>query len=113
MLQTEKRKENLVDKGAYKIRDFKEYDATILSSGSEVEIACAASNKLFENKNLKIRVVSMSSFEMFEKNNDSYKKEILGNKPIFAIEAGVINGWEKYIKDENFVGMSSFGETGP
>ena len=35
------------------------------------------------------------------------------NKPIFAIEAGVINGWEKYIKNENFVGMSTFGESGP
>ena len=88
-------------------------DATILSSGSEVEIACSASNKLFENNNLKIRVVSMSSFELFEKNDDGYKNEILGNKPIFAIEAGVINGWEKYIKNENFVGMSTFGESGP
>ena len=113
MLQKDNRKENLVNKGAYKIRDFKEYDATILSSGSEVEIACSASNKLFENNNLKIRVVSMSSFELFEKNDDGYKNEILGNKPIFAIEAGVINGWEKYIKNENFVGMSTFGESGP
>ena len=69
--------------------------------------------KLFENNNLKIRVVSMSSFELFEKNDDGYKNEILGNKPIFAIEAGVINGWEKYIKNENFVGMSTFGESGP
>jgi len=113
MLQKDNRKENLVNKGAHKIRDFKEYDATILSSGSEVEIACSASNKIFENNNLKIRVISMSSFELFEKNNDSYKNDILGNKPIFAIEAGVINGWEKYIKNENFVGMSTFGESGP
>ena len=55
----------------------------------------------------------MSSFELFEKNDDGYKNEILGNKPIFAIEAGVINGWEKHIKNENFVGMSTFGESGP
>jgi transketolase len=89
MLQKDNRKENLVNKGAYKIKDFKEYS------------------------NLKIRVVSMSSFELFEKNDDGYKNEILGNKPIFAIEAGVINGWEKYIKNENFVGMSTFGESGP
>ena len=77
------------------------------------EIACSASNKLFENNNLKIRVISISSFELFEKNDDGYKNEILGNKPIFAIEAGVINGWEKYIQNENFVGMSTFGESGP
>ena len=33
--------------------------------------------------------------------------------PIFAIEAGVINGWEKYVKYENFIGMKSFGASGP
>ena len=42
-----------------------------------------------------------------------YKQELLGNKPIFGIEAGVINGWEKYINKKNFVGMTSFGESGP
>ncbi len=113
MLQKNKRKENLIIKGAYKIRDFEEYDATIISSGSEVEIACSASKKLLENNNLKIRVISMPSFELFEQNENDYKKEILGNKPIFGIEAGVINGWEKYIKEENFIGMSTFGESGP
>ena len=41
------------------------------------------------------------------------KMRLLGNKPIFGIEAGVINGWEKYINKKNFVGMSSFGESGP
>ena len=50
---------------------------------------------------------------MFEKNEEKYKQELLGNKPIFGIEAGVINGWEKYINKKNFVGMTSFGESGP
>ena len=38
---------------------------------------------------------------------------ILGNKPLFAIEAGIINGWEKYVPKENFLGMTTFGKSGP
>ena len=111
--QTVNRKENLVRKGAYTIINYDKYDATILASGSEVEIACSASNKLKQKKNLNIKVVSMPSFELFEKNKIEYKKDLLGDKPIFGIEAGVINGWEKYLSLENFVGMSSFGESAP
>ena len=36
----------------------------------------------------------------------------MGDKPIFAIEAGIINGWEKYVSAENFIGMKSFGASG-
>ena len=32
---------------------------------------------------------------------------------MFGIEAGVVNAWEKYIEIENFIGMSTFGESGP
>ncbi len=111
--QISNRNINLVKKGAYEITSFKEYDATIIASGSEVEIACSVSNKLKEARDLNIKVISIPSFELFEKNDEKYKNEILGNKPIFGIEAGVINGWEKYINKKNFVGMSSFGESGP
>ena len=107
------RTENLVKKGAYVIINYDNYDGTILASGSEVEIACLASNKLNQNHNLNIRVVSIPSFELFEKNDLNYKKLILGEKPIFAIEAGVVNGWDKYVDNKNFVGMSTFGESGP
>ena len=37
----------------------------------------------------------------------------MGNKKCFAIEAGVINGWEKYVNSDNFIGMTSFGASGP
>ncbi len=113
MLQKENRSENYVIKGAYKIIDFDDYDGTILASGSEVEIACEASEKLLLNNKIKIRVISMPSIELFELNSDEYKSSILGNKPIFGIEAGLSNGWEKFLKIKNFVGMSSFGASGP
>ena len=111
--QKYKREENLVEKGAYIILDFDKYDATILASGSEVEIACSASNKLKKQKDLNVRVVSIPSFELFEKNDEKYRQLIIGDQPVFGIEAGIINGWEKYIYEENFVGMNSFGESGP
>ena len=105
--------ENLSEKGAYPIINYKNYDATVLASGSEVEIACSASKILKEKHKLSLRVVSIPSFELFEKNQSNYKNEILGNKPIFGIEAGIINGWEKYLDANNFVGMSTYGESGP
>ena len=62
---------------------------------------------------MKIRVVSFPSFELFEKNEEKYKDEVIGLKPVFGIEAGVVNGWEKYLPNENFIGMSTFGESAP
>jgi len=114
-LPTNKRdsyKENLVLKGAYIIKNQKNYDASIFASGSEVEIALLASNKLKE-LNINLRVISFPSMELFEMQNEKYKKEIIDNKPKFAVEAGVINGWEKYIDNDNFIGMKSFGASGP
>ena len=103
---------NMVNKGAYVIKNNSDYHASIFASGSEVEIAVEASNKL-EKKNINLRVISFPSMELFENQDENYKKEIIGEKPLFAVEAGVINGWEKYINHKNFIGMSSFGASGP
>ena len=103
---------NMVNKGAYVIKNNSDYHASIFASGSEVEIAVEASNKL-EEKNMKLRVISFPSIELFEDQDENYKNEIIGAKPLFAVEAGVINGWEKYINHKNFIGMSSFGASGP
>ena len=114
-LQTLKRdsyEENLVSKGAYLIKNHSSYHASIFASGSEVEIALDASKKL-EKININLRVVSFPSMELFEMQNENYKKEIMGNKPCFAVEAGIVTGWEKYINHENFIGMKSFGASGP
>ena len=113
-LPTNKRdsyEDNLTMKGAYIIKNHSKYDASIFASGSEVEIALQASIKLQEI-NINLRVISFPSMELFEMQNAQYKKEIIGNKPKFAVEAGVINGWEKYVDYENFIGMRSFGASG-
>ena len=102
----------MLSRGAYPVIDFKNYDATILATGSEVEIAVNASKKLSKQK-IYTRVISFPSWELFEKQNDSYKQRIIGKKPVFAIEAGIINGWERYITKNNYIGMSTFGASGP
>ena len=103
---------NIVKQGAYPIIDYDNYRATILATGSEVEIACKASN-LLSQEGINIRVISFPSWEIFDEKSTEDKNNILGNKPRFAIEAGVINGWEKYLPSENFIGMRSFGASGP
>ncbi len=105
-------KKNLVQLGAYPIIDFDNYDATILATGSEVEIAVQSSNILLKEK-INVRIISFPSWELFTKQSIEYQNKILGNKPLFGIEAGVINGWEKYMPTKNFLGMSKFGSSGP
>ena len=104
-------KNNLVQLGAYPIIDFDNYDATILASGSEVEIAVQSSNALLKEK-INVRVISFPSWEFFSKQSIEYQKKILGDLPLFGIEAGIINGWEKYLPTKNFIGMRSFGASG-
>ena len=107
-----KYKNNLLSNGAYAIIDFKKYHGTILATGSEVEIAIKASDELRKDK-IFIRVVSFPSWKIFSKKSKVYKDKILGVKPKFAIEAGVINGWENFVNPKNFIGMKSYGKSGP
>ena len=103
---------NVTKIGGHALIDFDNYKATILATGSEVEIAYEASKKLSE-ENINVRVVSLPSWEIFNQKTLQEQNKILGNKPLFAIEAGVINGWERYIPAENFIGMKTFGASGP
>lgn len=103
--------------GGYAISDTAlgiEPDAIILATGSEVTMAMEVKDKLHEH-GLAVRVVSMPCFEIFEKQDQAYKNKILGGKNILkvAIEAGIEQGWRRYIGDDGlFVGMSSFGASG-
>ena len=86
----------------------------ILASGSEVTMALEAKDKLHD-AGLAVRVVSIPCFELFEKETPAYKNKILGSGNILkvGIEAGITQGWNKYIGDDGvFIGMSSFGASG-
>jgi len=116
IVRKEKISENMSKKGAYIITETKKNyrDITILSTGSEVSIAIEA-KKILEKKSLNITVVSMPSWEIFDKKNDIYKNKILG--PIekrIAIEAASKYGWTKYVLNEKYIlGMDSFGASAP
>lgn len=92
----------------------KELKVTIFATGSEVEIAVEAREKLQE-KGIGTRVVSMPCWRLFDEQSDEYKAAILNNDSIkVAIEAGSEMGWHKYIGSNGiFIGMKSFGESAP
>jgi len=87
----------------------------LIATGSEVSLILQAQQKLKEN-GIAARVVSMPSWELFEKQEDSYKQRILpkGLKKRLAVEAGSTLGWNKYVTDEgDILGMTRFGESAP
>jgi transketolase len=102
-------------KGAYVLVEVKNPDVIIMASGSEVSLALAAAGNLAK-EGIKAKVVSMPSWELFEKQDKKYKDSVLDPKvkARVAVEAGVEMGWHKYIGEKGvFVGMSSFGASAP
>ncbi len=101
-----------VSKGGYVISDsISEAQATIIATGSEVEIAVNAQAELAK-QNIAVKVVSMPCMELFELQNVEYQQQILGNKNNvkIVVEAALKQGWEKYLGEKGiFVGMNSFG----
>lgn len=104
-----------VRKGAYILEDSdKKPDIILIGTGSEVHLALEASDKL-KKEGKKVRVVSMPSFELFEKQDLQYKDSILiPGVPKLAIEAGITLGWHKYVGDNGDVlGLNRFGASAP
>lgn len=107
-------KENLSAKGAYVLADCDgKRDVTLLATGSEVETAVKA-QELLKEKGIKAAVVSMPSWELFDKQSAEYKKSVLGDCPRVAVEAQGAFGWEKYTGlDGAVIAMRSFGASAP
>jgi len=112
LVRKENIKENMVKKGAYILKDYRMYHATILATGSEVSIAVNVSNVL-EKEKIFVRVISFTCWELFEKQADEYKTKIIGDKECFGIEAASSMGWTKFVKEKNFIGMKTFGASAP
>jgi transketolase len=113
-VRTEHTDENLSAKGGYVLADSEgERQATILATGSEVEIAMAARDAL-QADGVPTAVVSMPAWNLFDAQEKSYRDSVLGTGVRVAIEAAVQMGWDKYIgSDGGFIGMSSFGASAP
>ena len=106
--------ENMCSFGAYDIAPAQDAPVTIFASGSEVEIALEAKARL-DAAGHETRVVSVPCFELFEEQSEDYKSALIGKSPVkIAVEAGIRMGWDRFIgSDGAFVGMSSFGASGP
>ncbi|MHC4068642.1 MAG: transketolase [Planctomycetota bacterium] len=104
-----------VDKGAYVLLAAEKPDVLLLATGSEVSVALCAAEAL-EKEGVKAQVVSMPCWELFEKQSREYKDSVLppSVKARVGIEAGIEQGWNKYLGDKGiFIGMSSFGASAP
>ncbi|MCS3764655.1 transketolase [Bradyrhizobium centrosematis] len=114
-LRTTAPNDNPCAAGAYELVAAEgEAKATLFASGSEVEIAVAAQKQLAE-RGIASRVVSVPSLELLLAQPEAKRAAIIGNAPVkVAIEAAVRWGWDAVIgQDGEFVGMHSFGESGP
>jgi len=105
-----------LEKGAYVLSDAEGTpDLILIATGSEVALIMEAQAKLKEN-GIQARVVSMPSWELFEKQDAAYKEEVLPKaiKKRLAVETGSPLGWHKYVTDEgDIIAMTTFGESAP
>ena len=105
-----------VARGAYVLKDCAGTpDLIFIATGSEVELAVKAAEQLTaEGK--KIRVVSMPSTNVFDKQDEAYREAVLPSAVTkrVAVEAGIADFWYKYVGfNGRIVGMNSFGESAP
>ena len=87
----------------------------MVATGSEVEITLAAAQKLGE-EGRNVRVVSMPSWELFEKQDEAYRESVLPDACTkrIAVEAGTSFGWERYVGRHGVVvSKDDFGASAP
>ena len=104
-----------LEKGAYILSESENPQVILIATGSEVSLALQAQKKLKE-ENISASVVSMPSWELFEKQDKDYKEKVFPSnlKKRLAIEAASPMGWHKYVTDEGDVlGIDKFGESAP
>jgi transketolase len=90
-------------------------EVILIGTGSEVEI-CLSAYETLASEGIKVRVVSMPSWELFDEQDRSYQNDVLPPDVTarVAVEAGIGLGWEKYLgTGGRFVGMASFGRSAP
>jgi transketolase len=100
-----------IQKGGYILSDAPGAKAVIIATGSEVQLALAAQKQL----DFPVRVVSMPSTSVFDRQDENYRDSVLPKgMPRVAVEAGVTDGWRKYVGLEGaVVGIDRFGESAP
>ena len=108
-------KENKCEKGAYTVNiTSHESKVTLVASGTEVELALKIQESLKQN-NIHSKVVSMPCIELFDKQTDNFRKDILDEESlIVTLEAGSVVSWQKFVKNKGLnIGIDQFGESAP
>jgi transketolase len=103
-----------IARGGYVLQDAPDAKVILIATGSEVELAVKSAAKLKE-QGVAVRVVSMPSTDVFDRQDAAYKASVLTRGvPRVAIEAGVTDFWYKYVGLEGaVVGIDTFGESAP
>ncbi|QAU35301.1 transketolase [Janthinobacterium sp. 17J80-10] len=103
-----------IKRGGYVLQDAPNAKAILIATGSEIELAVKAAAELAQ-QGVPVRVVSMPSTEVFDRQDAAYKATVLTKgTPRVAIEAGVTDFWYKYVGLEGAViGIDTFGESAP
>ena len=111
-----------IGRGAYVLADFSTHDerarAVIIATGSEVTLALGAREALASD-GIDVRVVSMPSTSLFDRQDAEYRASVLPRGvPRVAVEAGVTDGWRKYVgavddPHAGVVGIDRYGESAP
>lgn len=106
-----------VAKGAYVLADANggKPEVILIGTGSEVSLCLSAYEQL-QTQGVKARVVSMPSWDIFEKQSDEYKNQVLPSdvKARVSVEAASTFGWAQYVGAKGqMVGMHSFGVSAP
>ncbi|HNT28659.1 MAG TPA: transketolase [bacterium] len=103
-----------LEHGAYLLSDAIDPRATLIATGSEVALALDA-RRLLAEQGIAVRVVSMPSQDLFDRQDTAYRERILPRHlPTIAIEAGSTSGWHRYVGDTGLaIGVDRFGASGP
>jgi transketolase len=107
--------ENLSARGAYELSPAQgAAKVSIFATGSEVAVAMEAQAALAE-RGIAARVVSVPCLDLFEQQDEAYRRKIIGDAPVrIAVEAAIRQGWDSVIGDQGvFIGMTGFGASGP
>lgn len=105
-----------IKRGGYIVSEVEngQVQAVLVATGSEVELALNAQKALAE-QGIAVNVVSMPSTNVFDRQDAAYRNSVLPqNLPRIAVEAGVTDGWYKYVGlNGAVVGLDRFGESAP
>ena len=100
-----------VARGGYVLSSDESPEVVLIGTGTELAVAAAAA-ELLRSDGRRVRIVSLPSWELFDAQGDSYRREVLPRGvPAVSVEAGVTSGWQRFA--QACVGIDRFGASAP